>query len=65
MKIKYDDTDAGILKALQHDSRLSVRQLSAKVHRSPAAVFERLRRLEKEGDSERVYHNRRPREART
>lgn len=49
MKPIFDDTDAGILKALQDDSRLSVRQLSAKVHRSPAAVFERLRRLEKEG----------------
>ena len=49
MDRKYDDIDADILRTLQADSRLSVRQLSAAVHRSPTAVFERLRRLENDG----------------
>jgi len=42
-------TDIDILRELQKDSRLSVRQLSARVHRSPTPVFERLRRLENSG----------------
>lgn len=49
MEKKYDSIDADILRELQSDSRLSLRQLSAKVHRSPTAVFERLKRLEDEG----------------
>ena len=49
MKSRYDDIDAEILRALQADSRLSLRQLSARVHRSPTSVFERVRRLEDEG----------------
>lgn len=44
-----DQIDIDILEALKKDSRLSVRQLSQKVHRSPTPVFERLRRLESDG----------------
>lgn len=44
-----DDIDRKILKELQKDSRLSVRQLAAKVHRSATPVHERLRRLEDAG----------------
>lgn len=43
---ELDKTDIDILRALQIDGRLSVRELSAKVHRSATPVFERLRRLE-------------------
>lgn len=46
---ELDSTDIDILRALQADGRLSVRELSAKVHRSTTPVFERLRRLESEG----------------
>lgn len=44
-----DSIDLDIVRALQENGRLSVRELSAKVHRSPTPVFERLRRLESEG----------------
>lgn len=44
-----DETDIAILRELQSDSRLSVRQLAARVHRSPTPVYERLRRLEESG----------------
>ena len=46
---ELDSTDIDILKALQDDGRLSVRELAAKVHRSATPVFERLRRLEADG----------------
>lgn len=44
-----DDTDMEIIRALQVNSRLSVRELAAKIHRSPTPTFERLRRLEQSG----------------
>lgn len=44
-----DDVDIRILQELQKDSRQSVRELAAKVHRSPTPVFERMRRLEQSG----------------
>lgn len=44
-----DETDIAILRELQADSRLSVRQLAARVHRSPTPVHERLHRLEESG----------------
>lgn len=47
--MKIDRTDIKILKELQLDSRLSVRQLSKKVHLSPPSVSERLRKLEDSG----------------
>lgn len=44
-----DETDRKILMELQADSRLSVRQLAARVHRSSTPVHERLHRLEESG----------------
>lgn len=49
MDIQIDDTDRRILRALQDDGRLTVRQLAAKVHLTPTPVYERLRRLEASG----------------
>lgn len=46
--MNLDETDLNILKELIQDSRLSVRELSARVHRSSTPVFERLKRLENE-----------------
>lgn len=46
---ELDETDIDIIRALQRDGRLSVRELAMKVHRSPTPVFERLHRLESEG----------------
>ncbi|MCX4263991.1 MAG: Lrp/AsnC family transcriptional regulator [Muribaculaceae bacterium] len=47
--IQLDKVDLDILRELQRDSRLSVRELAARVHRSATPVFERLRRLESQG----------------
>ncbi len=49
MTDRIDRIDLDIIEALRQNSRLSVRELAAKVHRSPTPVFERLKRLEAEG----------------
>ena len=48
-----DDIDRKILKILQRDSHLTVKELAARVHLSPSPVFERQKRLEREGYIER------------
>ena len=44
-----DKTDILILKALQENGRITVKDLALKVHLSTTPVFDRMRRLEKEG----------------
>ncbi len=44
-----DDVDIKILKELQIDSRLTNKELAARIHLSTTPTFERHRRLEKEG----------------
>ena len=44
-----DKTDILILKALQENGRITVKDLALKVHLSPTPVFERMHRLEKGG----------------
>ena len=44
-----DEIDRRILKILQQDSHLTVKELAARVHLSPSPVFERQKRLEREG----------------
>ena len=44
-----DETDLKILRLLQEDARLTTKQLAAKVNLSTTPVFERVKRLEKEG----------------
>jgi Lrp/AsnC family leucine-responsive transcriptional regulator len=44
-----DETDLKILKALQEDGRLTTKELAAKVNLSATPVYERVRKLEKEG----------------
>ena len=44
-----DETDLRILSLLQEDATLTTRQISQKVNLSPTPVFERVKRLEKEG----------------
>lgn len=44
-----DTTDKEILRALQEDARLTTKELASRVHLSTTPVFERLKRLEKEG----------------
>ena len=44
-----DDMDLHILRILQENSNLTTKELAAKVHLSSTPVFERLKRLEREG----------------
>lgn len=46
---RLDHTDLLILDALQHNARMTNKELAAKVHLSPTPVFERWKRLEREG----------------
>ena len=44
-----DDTDLKLLRLLQEDARITTKQLAAKVNLSTTPVFERLKRLERDG----------------
>lgn len=44
-----DNTDIAILRILQENSRLTAKELAAKIHLSPSPAFERQKRLEREG----------------
>ncbi|MBO6013168.1 MAG: Lrp/AsnC family transcriptional regulator [Bacteroidales bacterium] len=44
-----DSTDIAILRALQQDARLTTKEISQKVNLSSTPVFERVKRLEREG----------------
>ena len=52
---ELDDIDKKILRILQRDSHLTVKELAARVHLSPSPVFERQKRLEREGYIERLH----------
>ena len=49
MTEKLDKTDILILKALQENGRITVKDLALKIHLSPTPVFDRMHRLEAEG----------------
>lgn len=44
-----DETDIKILKLLQQNSHMTVKELTARVHLSTSPTFERQKRLEREG----------------
>lgn len=46
---RLDNTDLNILRALQENARLTTKELAQIVHLSTTPVFERLRRLERNG----------------
>ncbi|MDE5561617.1 MAG: Lrp/AsnC family transcriptional regulator [Bacteroidaceae bacterium] len=46
---RLDRIDLLILDALQHNSRMTNKELAAAVHLSPTPVYERWKRLEREG----------------
>lgn len=46
---KLDATDLKILRILQEEGRITTKELAAKVNLSTTPVFERMKRLEKEG----------------
>ena len=47
--IVLDSVDLHILRALQENARLTTKELAARVNLSTTPVFERMKRLEKEG----------------
>ena len=47
--MKLDDIDLRILKILQNKSNLTTKELASKVNLSATPVFERVKKLEKEG----------------
>ena len=47
--MKTDEIDVRILRELQTDSRISIRELSKRVNLSPPSVAERVKRLENDG----------------
>ena len=49
MTYTLDKTDIQMLRILQENSRITIKDLALKVHLSPTPVFERLHRLENEG----------------
>lgn len=44
-----DNTDIKLLRLLQQNARLTVKEMAARVHLSPSPTFERQKRLEREG----------------
>ena len=46
---ELDNTDRKILRILQNDSTLTVKELAARVHLSASPAFDRQKRLEREG----------------
>ena len=46
---KLDETDIQILKTLQKNAKLTTKELADAVHLTPTPVFERQKRLEREG----------------
>ena len=49
MTERLDKTDIQMLKALQENGRITVKDLALKVHLSTTPVFDRMHRLEEEG----------------
>ncbi|SHG59215.1 Lrp/AsnC family transcriptional regulator [Pedobacter caeni] len=47
--IVLDDKDYEILRLLQENSKLTIREIASKVHLSPTPTHERIKRLEREG----------------
>ena len=47
--MKLDQTDKKLLEFLQEDCKLTNKELSSKIHLSTTAIFERIKKLEKEG----------------
>ena len=44
-----DETDLQIMRVLQRNARLTIKELASEVHLSSSPVYERMKRLEREG----------------
>lgn len=54
MKPLLDETDLGILKLLQQNAELTIKELSLQLHKSSPTIHERVKRLKEEGYIKRV-----------
>jgi len=48
-ELSLDDKDLAILRLLQQNAKITVRDIAAKVHLSPTPVHERIKRMEEQG----------------
>lgn len=46
---RLDDTDIAILRCLQQNARLTIKEIATEVNLSSTPVFERIKRMEREG----------------
>lgn len=51
--LKLDETDRIILKLLQEDARMTIKEIAASLGLSTTPIFERIKRLERQGVIER------------
>lgn len=49
LPFQVDDTDRQILDLLQHDSKMTIKEIAQRVKMSNTPVFDRIKRLEREG----------------
>ena len=49
MKINLDATDRQILEMLQEDAKINIKEIAAKLNMTKTPIYERIKRLEKEG----------------
>ncbi len=49
MKISLDATDRQILEMLQEDAKINIKEIAAKLNITKTPIYERIKRLEKEG----------------
>ena len=47
--VSLDEKDRGILRLLQENAKITVREIATKIHLSPTPVHERIKRMEDEG----------------
>lgn len=46
---QIDETDKKIIDLLQHDAKLNIKELAERLHITKTPIYERIKRLEKEG----------------
>lgn len=49
MKINLDAVDQQILRMLQEDAKINIKEIAAKLNMTKTPIYERIKRLEKEG----------------
>ena len=58
--INFDKVDLNILELLQENSRYTIKEMAQKLNLSTTPVFERIKRLEKQGINRKIYSGIKP-----